>query len=269
MHIIDIWLKELRIFAPANLKNLLKNIFINGKVTFRYLFVDWWWLSCIVLFSQFLLYQILVFTASGIVLYTMQQIFLAVKGYYAFLATLAAFSPVFAPEAVRKLNESKSGSYFSSRQSLVWPIVAPFVLWQYISWHVYKFFSLIVGAFVVGATIKVASLLLLISFDWFMSPLFVFFSFIIIETHALHGILQSLEHALSGLLYTYPVSALMLLFLYVLSLVLNYLTTLLGVYDMRLAFLFNPVVILIPSSVVLFGAIYQWHMQIVQEAEQF
>lgn len=255
MHIIDIWLEEIKIFAPSNLKNLFIGIADNLLASFRYLFIDWWWFSLLILFSHIIMYGLISMIMHPALIMLLQGLFLAAKAFYAFLAALAAFPA----------SNGKSSSYYSSRQMFVWPIVTPFVLWIYFSWHIYKFLShMIKPEIIIGAT-WLASYIMLLGIDWFASPLFMYFAFIIIGSHAMHGIRHSLEHAFGMLYYTYPVSAIMFVILYGINYMLHYCVTLLAKVDMLIAMAFNPIAILIPIAAILFSAVFQWHMGLTED----
>jgi len=255
MQILSIWLEELKIFFPANLKNLVLGIARQLGSTFRFLFVDWWWLSVIVLLSNLLLHRIVQIIESESVLYLAQAIFFAAKVYFAFLAALFTFPS----------RADKSSAYIAARQHLFWPIVTPFVLWIYLAPHLYRFFGLIAGRPIMFEVVNYASWAFLLQADWFASPLFVFFAFIIIDTYSMYGVWHGLEHAASMLWYSYPVCVIMFAVLYGLHILLDYGLAMLAPLDVRLALLINPIAILIPVGVVLFGAVYQWHMKLVDE----
>ncbi len=270
MHIIDIWLEEIKIFAPSNLKSLLIGIGYQLVTTFRYLFIDWWWFSLLILFSHIIMYGLLSIIIHPALILLLQGLLLAAKAFYAFLATLAAF-PVFIghdssiSHSFGSSGRGKSSSYYSTRQMFLWPIVTPFVLWIYFSWHIYKFLSFVVSPEIIITTSTIASHLLFLDVDWFASPFFVFFAFIILATHSMNGVVHSLEHAFGMVFYTYPVSAIMFGLLYLIGFGLNYFIIALALCNVWVALAINPIVILIPLAAVLFGAIYQWHMRLVDE----
>jgi hypothetical protein len=259
MHVFDIWLEQLKVFYPANLKIFVLGIAKQLLITFKFLFVDWWWLSWFFLFSQMFFYlatmSVAALTNSIDVLLSLQIIIFAPQVYFAFLAILSAV-PTHA---------HKSSKYVAARQSLFWPIVTPFVLWIYFNWHIYKFFSLLLSPMIVATFSKYASLALLTNVDWFASPLFVFFAFMIIASYVQHGVWYAIEHAVAVLWYMYPLCVVMFGCLYGLQKLLNYGLKHLALVNPWLLLLFHPLAILIPVAVVLFGAVYRWYIELVYE----
>lgn len=261
MHVLDIWLEQLKVFYPANLKIFVFGIAKQLAATFKFLFVDWWWLSWFFLFSQgfYLLAAsgAAIFTNSIDVLLSLRVIIFAPQVYFAFLAVLSAV-PTHA---------YKSSEYIAARQSLFWPIVTPFVLLIYFSGHIVRFFSLLVDLGLVLVVVKYSSYVLLTNVDWFASPLFVFFAFMIIGTYVQHGVWYACEHAFAVLWYMYPLCVLMFGCLYGLQIVLRYGLKHLAQINPWLSLFFYPLAILIPVAVVLFGAVYRWYMELAYELD--
>lgn len=255
MHILDIWLEELKIFAPSNLKALLFGIGRQLGQTFSFLFAQVWWISLPFLFSHLLFYGLLHVVQSPNAIEIFRVLIICLKAYYAFLAALITFPGV----------SGWTSHYIAARQSLVWPAVTPFALWIYMAPHVYKFFCLLVTCSVVMLVVKYVSLVLLLSIDWFASPFFIFFAFIIIDTYVRYGVRHALEHTMYMVYYTYPVCVLVFGILYGLDWVLEYGALMMGAYMPVLALAINPMAIIIPVAIVLYGAVYEWHMKLVDE----
>ena len=245
MHIIDFWLECLHVFYPSNLNSFVAGIARQLGSTFSFLFIQRWWVSLPLLFSHLVLYGLFSLTGSGEILSVARIILFCAQVYFAFLATLVTFPFVHA----------KSSAYFSMRQGLFWPIVTPFVLWAYFSWIPHKLLADVLSYKSMMVVVQACTFALMISIDWFASPFFVFFAFIIIDTYAKHGVLYALEHAFTVLLYSYPLCAFMFGCLYGLQWLLA--------YGFSLGLLINSMAILIPVAAVLYGAVYQWYMQLV------
>lgn len=245
MHVIDFWLEGLHVFYPANLKNFLVGIAKDFRSTFVFLFVSYWWISIPLLFSHLAMYLVMAATGSEDLLHIFGVVVFCAQVYFAFLAALVTF-PSWHPKTL---------AYFTTRQGLFWPIVTPFVLWAYFSWVPNKLLADVLSYKSMAFVVQACTFALMIPIDWFASPLFVFFAFIIIDTYAEHGVIFALEHALTMLLYTYPLCALMFGCLYGLQWALA--------YAVGFGLVINPMAILIPVAAVLFGAVYQWYMQLV------
>lgn len=257
MHVLDIWLEQLKVFYPANLKKFVLGIAKQLAATFKFLFVDWWWLSLFLLFSHLVTGQVASVNDSCMANYFSQIIVFALQGYFAFLAALYTFPT----------GAFKSPAYIASRQALFWPIVTPFVLWMYFSCHVYKFIALLITPAFLLKVIEYASYALLINVDWFASPLFVFFAFMIIASYVQYGVWYACEHAFAVLWYMYPFCLLVFGCLYGLRIVLNYGLWSLAQINPWFPLFFHSLAILIPVAVVLFGAVYRWYIELAYELD--
>lgn len=253
MHILDVWLEQLKVFYPENLKIFVSGIVRQLDSLFKFLFVNWWPLSWFLLFSPGLMYGFASLTNSHILLSIMQVTIMGAYAYFGFLAVLFAVPT----------EHSKLPGYIENRQSLFWPIVTPYVLWYFFNWHLFKFLSLILTPIIMHQAVKYSSFVLLVSIGWLASPLFVFFAFIIIETNARHGIWHALEYAFGMLWHTYPLCVCMFACLWGLRELLEYALTTLTFINPWLQILFNPIVIMIPCAVVLFGGVYRWYEELV------
>ena len=256
MHIIDIWLEELQMFHPSNLKQTLISMGQQLISTFGYLCSNWWWLTLPLTISPALFFGLMQVTSSDNVLYFARIAIFAAKVYFSFIVALSSF-PYHAP---------KSPAFFSMRQNLFWPIVTPFVLWFFAAPHVYRFFSLAFGMQVAITLHSIATWVTLTNVDWFASPFYVFFAFIIFDTYSMYGVLHALEHAAMMMFYTLPTTLIMFALLFGFNLLLQYGTKLLIDIYPYLG-LFNSMVLIIPVAVELFGSVYQWHMQLIRDDE--
>ena len=255
MHVLDIWLEQLKVFYPANLKIFVLGIAKQLAATFKFLFIDWWWLSWFFLFSHLAMYGLMGLTSSSVILYIFQIVVFAAHVYFAYLAILSTFW-------IGAFESPESHLYIASRHAFFWPIVTPFVLWIYFHRHIYKFFSLLLSPQIVATFSKYASFALLTNVDWFASPLFVFYAFIIIGSYVQYGVWHALEYAFEQFWAMYPLCVLMFGCVYGLQIVLERGLEALALVDSRLLLLFNPMAILIPVAVVLFDSVYQWYMEL-------
>lgn len=252
MHILDVWLNELTFFYPKNLKKILWELPKQLHALFKFLFIDWWWLSFFLLFTNFAIYGTYFVTQMPEILYIVKLLVFAAQAYFSSLITLYTFPS----------HSYKSADYIQRSQSLVWPIVTPFVLWIYFNWHVYKFLYLLMGYDLVHKIVTYTSYALLIEISWFTSPFFVFFAFTIISTYVAYGVWYALEHAVALLWYTYPLCVVMFGVFYGTAKLLEF-----ALRFLNLGGIINPIALLIPLAVILFSMVYQWHMQLEEDWE--
>lgn len=261
MHVLDIWVEQFTLFYPANLKKFVVGIAKQLVMTFKFLFVDWWWLSLFFLFSQafFVLATLGVasLTTSQEVLRSLRIIVFAPQVYFAFLAALYNYPS----------GSFRSPTYIKNHQPLFWPIVTPFVLLVYFSGHIFKFFALLTSFGFTYQAVEYLSYAFMTKVDLFASPLFVFYAFAIIATYVEYGVWYALEYAFTVFWHTYPLCILMFGCLYGVELVFEYGLEYLALINPWLILLVNLNVILIPVGIILFGAVYKWYVELIHELD--